>query len=100
MKTELSSDRENNIRDYFKEQHVDFKYPNNADFNDLLEIYQWKKTDNNENYLGENMILDRVIAMDDISGLPDRSEEFANFLFLENADWLAYTFFIRFTQQL
>ena len=39
-KIELSSDRENNIRDYFKDQHVDFKYPNNVDFNELLEIYQ------------------------------------------------------------
>ena len=80
-KIELSSDRENNIRDGFTDKHVDFKNPNNAeDFNDLLEMYQWKKPDYNENYLEENMILDRVIVMGDVSGLADRSEEFANSL--------------------
>ena len=50
------------------------------DFNDLLKIYKRKKSDCNENCLGENTILDRVIVMDDISGLADKSEEFANFL--------------------
>ena len=66
--------------DCFKDQNVDFKYPNNVDFNDLLEIYKRKKVDDHENYLGENVILDRVIVMDNISSLADRSEEFANFL--------------------
>ena len=34
-KIELSADRESNIRDYFKDQSVDFKYPNNVeDLND------------------------------------------------------------------
>ena len=82
MKSELSTDRENNVRDCFKDQYVDFKYPNNFEnFNDLLEIkYQRKRSDYNENYLGENMILDRLVVMDDVSGLADRSEEFANFL--------------------
>ena len=49
-------------------------------FNDLLEIFKRKKSSFNENYLGENMILDRVIVMDNVSGLADRSEKFANFL--------------------
>ena len=80
-KIALSSDREGNIRDYFTEQKVDFKYPNNVeDFNNLLEFCQRKESSCNENYLGENMVLDRLIAMDDVSSLPDRSEEFANFL--------------------
>ena len=43
-------------------------------------MYQRKKADYIKNYLGENMILDRLIAMDDVSGLADKSEEFANFL--------------------
>ena len=44
-KIELSADRESNIRDCFKDQNVDFKYPNNLDdFNDLLEIYLSKKS--------------------------------------------------------
>ena len=80
-KIELSAEREDSIKDYFKEQIVDFKYPSNVeDFNDLLEMYKRKKSDCNENYLGENTILDRVIVMDNISGLADKSEEFANFL--------------------
>ena len=81
FKIELSADRESNIRDCFKGQNVDFKYPDNVeDFNGLLEIYKGKKPNDHENYLGENVILDRVIVMDDVSGLADRSEEFTNFL--------------------
>ena len=58
-----------------------FKYPNNVEnFNDLLEIFKRKKSSFNENYLGENMILDRVIVMNNVSGLADRSKKFANFL--------------------
>ena len=32
-----------------------------------------------ENELGEKIILDKLIAMDDVSGLADKSDEFANF---------------------
>ena len=36
-KISLSTERENNIRDYFLEQKVDFKYSNNVeDFDDLF----------------------------------------------------------------
>ena len=49
-------------------------------FNDLLEIFKRKKSSFNENYLEENMILDRVIVMNNVTGLADRSEKFANFL--------------------
>ena len=46
-----------------------------------------KKPNDHENDLGENVILDRVIVMNDVSGLADRSEECANFLtFLKNTD--------------
>ena len=42
-KIALSSDREDNIRDCFTEQKVDFKYLNNVeDFNDLLEFVREK----------------------------------------------------------
>ena len=30
--------------------------------------------------LGENRVLDRLIVMDDVSGLADKSETFSNFL--------------------
>ena len=45
------------------------------------------------------MILDRLIAMDNVSGLADKSEEFANFLFQKNMDWHAYIFFIHYIRQ-
>ena len=80
LKIELSADREDNIKDCFKDQHVDFKYPNNVEDFNLLEIYKRKKSDYSENYLRENTVLDRVITMDDVSDLADRSAEFANFL--------------------
>ena len=80
-KIELSKDRGENIRYCFVDQTVNFYYPNNVeDFNDLLEIYTPKKASHTENDSGENMILDKVIVMDDVSGLADGSDEFANFL--------------------
>ena len=80
-KISLSTEREDNIRDCFVNQHVDFEYPNNIDeFEYLLEICQRKKPDCKENISGENIVLDRVIVMDDVSGLANRSETFSNFL--------------------
>ena len=43
-------------------------------------MYTPKKANYTENDVGKNMILDKVIVMDDISGLANRSDEFANFL--------------------
>ena len=66
------------IGDCFRNEHIDFKYPHTVeDFDDLLEFFQRKRADCNENYLGENVKLDRLIVMDDAS---DRSEAFANFM--------------------
>ena len=47
-----------------------------------LMIYwnTYKKNHCNEYSLGENIVLDRLIVLDDVSGLADRSETFANFL--------------------
>ena len=43
-KIELSTEREDSIKDCFQDQIVDFKYPSSVeDFNDLLEIYKQKK---------------------------------------------------------
>ena len=78
---ELSKDREDNIRDCFVDQTVDFFYRNNvADFNDLLEIFAQKKANYDENDLGEKLILDKVNVTDDVSGLADKSDKFANLL--------------------
>ena len=75
-KLELSKDREENIRDCFTDQVVKFDYPNNVEeFNDLLEMYRLKKAEYIENDLGENMVLDKVIVMDEVSGLADKSDD-------------------------
>ena len=67
-KISLSTERGNIIRDCFVEQKVVFKYPNSTeDFDDLLEFCQRKKAPCNENYLGENMVLDRLIVIDNVA---------------------------------
>ena len=43
-KIPLSKDRENNIRECFVDEEMDFKYPNNIDeFDGLLEYFQRQK---------------------------------------------------------
>ena len=76
----LSKDRKENIGDCL-DVHVNFKYPKNLEeFDTLLDFFQRKKNNCNDNFLGENTLLDRLIVMDDVSGLVDISENFANFL--------------------
>ena len=78
---ELSKDRKENIRDCFINQIVKFDYPKNVEeFDDLLEVYRHRKAGYIENDLGENMVLDKLIVMDYVSGLADKSDEFGNFL--------------------
>ena len=80
-KIPLSKDRENNIRDCFVDEEMDFKYRKNInEFDYLLEYFQREKAPCEENFLGENIKLDRFIIMDDVLGLADKSETFANFL--------------------
>ena len=71
-KIPLSREREKNISDCFIDENIEFKYPNTVeDFDDLLEFFQRKKVPCNKNCLGENMKLDRIIVMGDVSGLAD-----------------------------
>ena len=77
----LWRDRENNIRNCFVNENITFEYPNsNEEFDDLLEHFQREKSTCIENCLGENIKLDRLIVMDDVSGLAERSDTFGNFL--------------------
>ena len=72
-KIPLLSERKNNIRDCFVNEIIDFKYPARVeDFDDLLEFFQKKRAHCNQNYLLENVKLDRLTIMDDVSGLGDR----------------------------
>ena len=80
-KISLSTERKNSIRDCFVDQKVDFEYPENIeDFDDLLDFWQRKVSPCNETCLEENVVLDRLIVMDNIFGLGDRSEAFSNIL--------------------
>ena len=77
----LSKQREDNIRSSF-DVPVNFCYPQNvSEFEDLMENFPRKKYNGeDDNIIGENNIFDRVIVMDDVSGLADKSNEFGNFL--------------------
>ena len=77
----LSKEREEQIKNCFVDEKVDFKYVENiVEFDDLLEHIQKRKLRCNENNFGEKIELDCLILLDDVSGLADRSDTFANVL--------------------
>ena len=83
--------REAEIQSCFDTQ-LDFHYPRNKEqFEELLEYFKMKsnkaeaepETDSSSNYLenyGEKSYRNRLIVMDDVSGLADLSSKFAKFL--------------------
>ena len=77
----LSPEREETIRDCFVDQNVQFTYPNNIeDFNYLIDNFMSEKSQStSENDLGELTRIDKLIIMDDISGLADKSDNFQIF---------------------
>ena len=79
-KISLSKDRENNISDCFDVEN--FKCPKTLEeFDELLDFFQKQKEENcNDNLMGENTLLDRLVVMDDVSGLADNPQNFDNFL--------------------
>ena len=88
-KIPLSKNRENN-------EEIAFKYPNNIDeFDHLLKYFQRQKAPCKENFLGENIKLDRLIVMDNVSGLADESETFANFLIVSRKFGLTWVYNFR-----
>ena len=58
----------------------------------MLELYRRRKAHYIENDIGGNMILDKLIVMDDVSGLADISDEFANFLTVSQKYGLTYVY--------
>ena len=81
-KISLSLETEHNIKACFK-NHVEFKYPNNIeDFNMCLDFFQRKRNTecNDQILMGEDNAFNKLIVMDDVSGLADKSDNFANFL--------------------
>ena len=84
-KIELSESREHQIRETFSYASVEFHYPNDvAEFDTILELLRDNKNDVNNNYdelgIGEKDVFDRLIVMDDVIGLADKSNEFYSFL--------------------
>ena len=72
---------------------MNFEYPvDEEEFDDLLEKFTRKKATYIEYDLGENMILDKIIVMDDISGVADKSNEFANFLTVSRKYGLTFAY--------
>ena len=87
-KIELSVAREHQIGESFSYASVKFHYPNDlAEFETILELLTDNKSDENINIndeaddlgIGEKDVFDRLIVMDDVSGLADKSNEFCSF---------------------
>ena len=77
----LSKEREEHIRNSFEDQEVRFSYPHDLDdFNYLVGNFMQNKSNYIDNEEGEALSVTRLIVMDDVSGLADKSEEFSNFL--------------------
>ena len=81
-KINLSEEREESIRASFEDENVYFHYPSDLeDFKFLISDFTQKKSSyTDENVLGENLIINKLIVMVDVSGLADKSEDFSNFL--------------------
>ena len=60
---------------------MQFSYPNDIDdFNHLIGNFMQNRSNYIDNNEGESLSVTRLINMDDVSGLADKSEEFSNFL--------------------
>ena len=80
-KITLSDEREDKIRDSFSNQEVHFNYPANMEyFNHLIENFMQTESEYVNSDMREDMVTDRLIVMDDVSGLAEKSHNFANFL--------------------
>ena len=79
-KVPLSDQREKNVNSCFN-KHVDFKYLQTVDeFNMDLTFFLRQKTVYNNSAMGKYNIFHQLIIMNDVSGLVDKSDDFANFL--------------------
>ena len=77
----LSEEREELIRESFIDEEVHFSYLHDLDnFNYLVENFTLEKSNYVDSELGENMKVNKLIVMDDVSGLAGKSNEFSNFL--------------------
>ena len=81
-KIPLPKDTQDNISGSFNVEII-FKYLKNLEKFDILHgLFQRRKEKSscNDNLMGENILMDKLILMNNIPGLADKSENFANFL--------------------
>ena len=77
----LSLEREDFINKNFIDQKVHFSYLQDIeDFNYLIENFSQEESDYLDSEMGENLSMNKLIVMDDVSGLADKSTHFSNFL--------------------
>ena len=77
----LSEEGEELIRESFVDQEVHFSFLHDLDnFNYLVENFTHEKSDYVDSELGETLKINKLIVMDDVSGLADRSNKFSDFL--------------------
>ena len=77
----LSEEGEELIRESFVDQEVHFSFLHDLDnFNYLVENFTQEKSDYVDSELGETLKINKLIVMDDVSGLADRSNKFSDFL--------------------
>ena len=92
-KINLKKSREEKIRECFNYTTIEFHYPDNLpDFYMFLETFQkdaiddedkqetTDKDNNNCNIFGKKKKFDKLIVMEDVLGLEDKSNGFSNFL--------------------
>ena len=83
-KVELSEARGHQIRKSFHYASVDFHYPQEVEelemLLDCLKDTKYVNIENDVEVLRESDVFDRLIVMDDVSGLADKSSEFCSFL--------------------
>ena len=99
-KVTLTKEREDFIRESFEDQEAHFSYLQDVDdFNYLIENFTQDKSEYVDNELGEQIAINRLIVMDDVSGLADKSDVFSNFLTVSRKiAFLVVMFFIQFTR--
>ena len=107
FKINLTKIREDEIRQRFTYTNVDFHYPNDVEeLNLLIETFQKETYDEDEkadsdskicgdgcNIFGENKKFGKLIVMDDVSGLADKSNDFTNFL-SQSKIWLCLSVYL------
>ena len=97
---DIDEKREAEIQSYFSNETEVQVAKEQDELDSLIETFKLRSreetTDDNNvnNSFGKNKKLDRLIVMDDISGVADVSKKFANFLTVSRKSTIAFMFFM------